>query len=428
MKCKIAKSVLSGLMFAALHGVGASASAQHTPPPARNGHDLLIAIDVTGSMGSRACFPSGAPGTAFDVAKAAALGWLASQPTSNAGTPGVTTPTPTRVSVWKFQNDGYVNVQPLTENFLTAASAIGSLTDAPSGDTPLAMTMCDLTEQMREDSYIDANGDGLYQPNETDLLRRKHLYFATDGHENNTPGYYASDPLPHHRCGGPDTEPSSVYPDYTINSWQWKVRNMLLTGDPTSPAAHELNDGVIFDVDYIFASFVAACPASASQRMAMAGAAGAHAISSFRPSTKQLMVQNDRAIFEAESKFMTPAKRLVATRAFAATPAALPTERDQDFFDGLATELNGTMTVLSPDPATGTFDLQALAAPAGRVPGDVDYNGCVNDADATALFEVYGQNANSSIAADQADVDESGVVDYDDYTMVLQNYARGPNC
>src|SRR5262245_5921394 len=106
-------------IFATLFVLGASQAIAASPapqaiPPALHGHDLLIAIDMTGSMADIVRLPSGATATTFDVAKSAALGWLASQPTDNSGTPGVTTPTPTQVSIWKFQGDGYTLIQPFT--------------------------------------------------------------------------------------------------------------------------------------------------------------------------------------------------------------------------------------------------------------------------------------------------------------------------
>jgi len=404
--------------FSVLPILATTARAQPLPP-ALNGHDLIIVIDMTGSMNAGVTLSSGAPGIKLDVAKAAALGWLASQPTDNSGTPGVTVPTPTEVSVWKFQGTAYTELQPFTTNFLTAASAIGALTETPSMSTPLAMTMCDLSQALQRHSFVDANGDGVYQPNEGDPFTHKHMYVGTDGQENSTPGYYPTDPLPHHACGGPDSLAGTAYPNYTINSWQWHVRNMLILGEPDGDADGTLNSGVILDVDYIFNSFI-----PSMMRMSLVATPS----SAVPLSVKRALFEHDRIIAAAELSFAPAAARRSVASAAPAFAAVSVTQSDQALFAGLAAETDGRFTVVSPNPATGKYDLDDLAAPAGRIPGDVDYNGCVNDVDLSSLFLVLGKTASSSIEADRADVDESGLVDNADYLMVLRNYGSGPNC
>ncbi|MCP3062902.1 VWA domain-containing protein [Myxococcus sp. K38C18041901] len=135
---------------------------------------------------------------------------------------------PTReVSIWTFE--GYSSVEE--SGFTPAAGALSTLArlQVGSGVTPLAQALCAAVDRLLE-----------HKPGVNALKR---LWLISDGEENSTP---VTSP-----CYGPSSV--GVYPDLTWDSWQWKVRNMLKTGDPLREDSSDY--ALVFDVD-VFEGYV----------------------------------------------------------------------------------------------------------------------------------------------------------------------------
>lgn len=137
---------------------------------------------------------------------------------------------PRSFAVWTFEGTSYIKEQ----GFADAATTLSTLNrlSAGNGVTPLAYAICDAVDELLQ-----------YKPG---VMAEKVIRLVSDGEENSTPSSS--------QCHGFDS--TTPYPDLTIDSWQWKVRNMLKTGDPLrdDPGPYKL----VFDVDvlYNYISFV----------------------------------------------------------------------------------------------------------------------------------------------------------------------------
>ncbi|WP_408890975.1 VWA domain-containing protein [Myxococcus faecalis] len=131
---------------------------------------------------------------------------------------------PRRFAVWTFEGATYRREQ----GFMDGASTVTTLNNLTSGlgATPLAVTVCDAADELLQfEPGVDA---------------RKVVHLISDGEENSTP----EDSL----CYGPSS--NKRYPDLEEGSWQWKVRNMLKTGDPLRDSPNPFQ--LVFDADVFY--------------------------------------------------------------------------------------------------------------------------------------------------------------------------------
>lgn len=244
---------------------------------------------------------------------------------------------PTEYSVWTFEGNSFI----LESGFANASTttSILNVLQVGWGATPLAMAVCGTVDVLLN-----------YKPG---VNASKRLYLISDGEENNTP---VDSP-----CYGPNS--TGIYPDLTVDSWQWKVRNMIRTGDPlrddNSPFA------LIFDVD-VFDNYVSLT-------------AGKTPVPEASREDKQSM------------RRMLPADYLA-------------------FLRGVASDSGGTFTSV-PD---------SVATP---IPGDTNQDNCVNATDFYHVLNNFGYPAPP--ASTSADLNLDGVVDTSDYFIVVNNQGSG---
>ena len=247
---------------------------------------------------------------------------------------------PTEYSVWTFEESSSIQ----ESGFADAGSTTGVLDvlQVGWGLTPLARAVCDAV-----DSLLN---------HEPGVNASKRLYLISDGEENNTP---VDSP-----CYGPNS--SGTYPDLTMDSWQWKVRNMIKTGDPlrddNSPFA------LVFDVD-VFDNYVG------------------------------LIGGGSSPVVEVSRE----------TKGFTASSTLLPASY-LAFLRGVATDSGGTFTAV---PDSGT-------AP---IPGDTNQDNCVNATDFYHVLNNFGYPVPP--ASPSADLNRDGVIDYSDYSIVVNNQGAG---
>lgn len=170
------------------------------------------------------------------------------------------------------------------------------------------------------------------------------------------------------------TTSSADYTAYESTSWQAKLRNKLLTGNATRNVT--LNSGLVVDVDMVFHDFVSGI-----------SRAGKEATS-----------------YTAGSPYSTQPTLAQAL----------------EFYGGLSDNTRGkfrTVTVA----ANGSID--------SRRPGDVDYSGCVGNADYTEMMQWYGtQVSQTHPHSFWADLNGDGWVDYLDYLILAEHWGEGGVC
>jgi hypothetical protein len=105
-------------------------------------------------------------------------------------------------------------------------------------------------------------------------------------------------------------------------------------------------------------------------------------------------------------------KQITGFRA-AASQQAISDSPLLEFFQGLAAQTGGTLTVV---------DDEAQAPVVGDTNGDF----CVNDADLNFVLENYGLSVPPAPPA--ADLTGNGFVDYDDYMTVVNHWGEGSGC
>ncbi|MFY1828260.1 dockerin type I domain-containing protein [Myxococcus fulvus] len=131
---------------------------------------------------------------------------------------------PRRFAVWTFEGASYFREQ----DFMDPASTVTTLNNLSTGlgATPLALAVCDAADALLQfEPGVDA---------------RKVIRLISDGGENSTP-----ETAP---CFGPPS--TTPYPELEEGSWQWKVRNMLKTGDPLRDSPNPFQ--LVFDADVFF--------------------------------------------------------------------------------------------------------------------------------------------------------------------------------
>jgi hypothetical protein len=178
---------------------------------------VLVILDTTGSM-TGGSIP---PFTRMEVAKRRINSFLAS-----------TFDPDTEIALWFFSGTGHRVIRDFAVGAAAKSAIIASVTAAtPSGDTPLAHTVC-----LGVDAIVNRGIATL-----ADTLQ---IYLASDGEENNTD--------PSDQCFGPGS--SDANPPFTMGSWQNKVYNKVCSGDPSSPGACGISHGFsyVIDVDQLF--------------------------------------------------------------------------------------------------------------------------------------------------------------------------------
>ncbi|QSQ16877.1 VWA domain-containing protein [Myxococcus landrumensis] len=141
---------------------------------------------------------------------------------------------PRQFSVWTFEGSTYRREQGFRDG-ATTLTTLGGLS-AGVGTTPLALAVCDAADELLQFAPgVDA---------------RKVVHLISDGEENSTPETTM--------CYGHSS--ATKYPDLEEGSWQWKVRNMLKTGDPLRDSPNPFQ--LVFDAD-VFYNHIALVPATA---------------------------------------------------------------------------------------------------------------------------------------------------------------------
>nr|WP_245591834.1 VWA domain-containing protein [Cystobacter fuscus] len=246
---------------------------------------------------------------------------------------------PRSFAVWTFEESSYIKEQ----GFADAATTLATLNrlGVGSGVTPLAYAVCDAVDELLQ-----------YRPG---VSAKKVVHLVSDGEENSTPTSS--------QCHGPDS--TSPYPHFTMDSWQWKVRNMLKTGDPLrdDPGPYKL----VFDVHVLY------------DYLYFAGSRG-------------------------------PVREVSSTGRSAAPVHPTLTSAYFAFLQGVSRDSGGTFTAIGDS---------------GPVPvyGDTNQDYCVNDVDYNLVLANYGSTVPPAPRA--ADVNHDGWVDYYDYVIVVNNYGSG---
>lgn len=436
-------------------GVLAAPSAFAQPPiPPADSHALAVILDLSGSMDATVMTDEGCM-TTLEAVRLRAKNWVNTKVRDLA-------PKPTSFSVWKFQHSGYTEVEPFTGNVEQVLAAIDSV-ESPDGGTPLAYTICEVTDALGE-----------YTNNRLGTAR--HMFIGTDGLENNTPD--------HTQCKGqhPNT---GTYPNYTEYSWEWKVRNKLISGNPNAGSAPSLAGGLIVDVDFIMGHLQPddeAC-VLAGRMNGWSSASSFAASKSFSPNEpnrsfsdhqrspvfreprRQVLqlkpfefkrhIQKIDEWTKAGNRILnTPltvshgvnlpnAKVIPAQVPLIDAPSLLYAIQNSGTPQGkqVAAEINSEIERARLYYASltgshgGTFNsytrrdqIVPVSPPMADLAGDSDGDGCVDDDDALLIFEFEGADPDQVPGARRVDFNLDGAVDNDDYLIYLQNYGKGPNC
>lgn len=182
----------------------------------------------------------------------------------------------------------------------------------------------------------------------------------TDGRENATSSA--------NECGGFTIARS--YGDYESNSWQYKLRNKLLTGNTTGGGMRE--NLLLVSVDLIFTSFITGESPNGT---------------------------------ETSGQALTP---------FVAQPTI---HQAFDLYGGLTDQTGGSFKAIT---------VAANGQVVSRRPGDVDKNGCVDTNDVNIINAYWGQPASATHPSSfDSDLDGNGWVDIFDYLLFIENWQKG---
>jgi hypothetical protein len=264
--------------------------------------------------------------------------------------------------------------------------------------TPLAGTMCDAMEGMfaHEGEIMDAGGDFTF----------KFLYVISDGLENSTPTVAtpncgeaciqcAGDLLDESYLADPQN--TGIDPTtFPINTWAYKVFSMAARGiipdpeNPTDVVQTPASRYMVLNVDMLF-DFI---DSSSS------------AVSSVDPA----------------AEFNTANPGLYAANGNYSLDIVTPAW--EKYFGLIANWGNGRYRSVKAN-ATGTAVV--YATPSGML-GDITHDGCVGVVDYQKLMQVYNKPVIPTNEVTQAsDLDQSFVVNYKDYRVLMANYGKG-NC
>jgi len=358
------------------------------PPPPPGGVDeynALILVDVSGSMAE----PHAAGITKLQQALIQAKNDVLKVKTK-AGSK------PYEIALWAFdasfpQTDGWISRIIDFPNSSDATAVLAQLgydqNGNPSGSpnpiftptsaTPLAGAACfagtAFVASLNTSGGVITPGyewnktipDGMGGTRRANIERD--LFIETDGLENSTPDDGSDD------CYG--TTSTLAYDSYEPASWQYKVRNKLLTGNSASLST--IDSELVVNVNLIFQNYISGLAKSGSE-----------------------------------------------SRAYSASSSAYSTEPTLDqaitFYGGVSTNTNGSFKTVTVR-ADGVVD--------SRRPGDVDYSGCVGNADYSELVQWYGMAVTPAHQHTYwADLNGDGYVDYLDYSILVAHWGEGGTC
>nr|WP_245772474.1 VWA domain-containing protein [Myxococcus fulvus] len=318
-------AMLLGLLVSSIPGV-----VMAQPVPAFKEVHVIFLIDRSGSMTTV---------RSLDNRQRFAVGMQMAREAVEAGSS-----LPRYMAVWSFENNSYQVHQDFTDNPQLIFNALSAL-QAGLGTTPLAYSACEAVTRLR----------GF----RTHVFAQKRIELSSDGQENDSP--VGSE------CQGPDS------PAMDPQSWQWKVRNKLRTGNAQNtnvpPTGFEIVSHITF-----FGSFL-----------------------SLRDGGSDVAPEVSRD------------GRVVADASLPLPPGG-PFVR---YLRAIAEESGGRLTVVE--------DNQPVPALA-----DVDRNGCVNNVDLDLVLANFG---NTVPPGDKrADINGDLIVDYNDYSMVISQWGMGGRC
>lgn len=363
----------------------ASGTAVADPPPqipdlpgAVDEYNVMVLIDVTGSMGGDHAAGTSKMEQALIYAKDRVLALKA-----KAGTKSI------EFALWAYDSSfpsagGYVNrIYDFPANPDNVLAQLGfdangnpqpstrNAVFSPTGSTPLAAAGCYAATTLVA-SLTDTGGiiEAGYEWNKTIGTRRanieRHLILATDGLENAT--------LSSNECGGITS--TADYANYEATSWQYKLRNKLLTGNPNSMLTAD--SGLVVEVGLVFKNYITGLASANSEPLPYSGGMASYTT---EPTLGQAL----------------------------------------NFYKGIA--MTSTKGVFK------TITVGSNGQVSSRVPGDVDYSGCVGNADYSELVQWYGQQVNPNHPHSYwADLNADGWVDYLDYLILVQNWGVGGVC
>lgn len=362
------KRILSAVLPSAavlLMSQMAAAQGAPPPPPPPEEVNILVLMDVSGSMIE--VMPNGQ--TKMEIALERARNYV----NAHRNDTGV------EFALWAFDSSypGPDHYKVLRDFPATADQVLNDLGAdgtvhadlTPQNLTPLAGAACAAVGRVA--AKLDENGNlieggyewGKLKPGTNTKVRiQRRIFIGTDGLENDTPSG--------HPCGG--TTSSATFETYEPGSWQAKVRNMLLSGNPNRTIVAD--NGLVMDVQLIFRNFVSGLSYGAE--------------SGYSSSTSY---STEPSLYQA-----------------------------LEFYSGAANATGGSFQAVT-FRANGQLD--------ARYPGDVDYSGCVSEADYFELLQWYGQPVNPNHPHSYwADVTGDGVVDEADYLLIVEHWGEGPTC
>ena len=309
------------------------AVAQTPPPPPPSEEHVLLLIDRSGSMQT----VRGDGKTRFQIAIERAKEFVAT-PAS----------LPRHYAVWSFEGTSYYKHQGFSQDVSATLSTLNSL-QVGWGVTPLALAACAAVDEIK-----------IYR---SSVVARKKLRLGSDGEENSTPS--------NTQCAGPSS--SMRYPDLDPQSWEWKVRNKLRTGNAQNE--NDIPWTIIFDVDAFF-DYIK-------------------------------LADSTTPVHE-----VTPRGEMLATSTLASGGTTLPSS--------FLVLLNGMAT-----DSGGKFYSVVDSAPP-LVYGDTNQDNCVNTIDYNLVIANYGLTVPPAPSA--ADINGDGMVDFNDYSIIASNWGMGSGC
>lgn len=386
------KRVISLVTAAAALTFSGAAFGQAPPPPpnppdppgAIDEVNIMLLIDVSGSMSDLHTATQTKLQTVLATAKDKVLAWDSEDPGK-----------PKEYALWAFDSSfgdasgwvSHVYDFPATKTQVLAALGYGptgtplpagpNAVFTPTSSTPLAGGGCTAASYLV--ASVDANGADIVpqtgyewkkekSPGVRAQIKRR-LYVGTDGLENATPSTG-----PGSECGG--TTSTQPYASYEPESWQFKLRNKLLTGNPTINTT--LNSLLTVDVDLIFKSYVTGLSGGSSEQN--------YSSATSTPYTSEPTLNQALAFYGGLTKNTRGGK-----------------------FRAVTVDASGAVTT--------------------RIPGDVDFSGCVGNADYSELVQWYGQAVSPSHPHSYwADLNGDGWVDYLDYLILYNNWGTGGVC
>lgn len=256
---------------------------------------------------------------------------------------------PRHYAVWSFEGTSYYKHQGFSQDASLTLSTLNSLR-VGSGVTPLALAACAAVDELRAYRTLQ--------------VARKHLKLGSDGEENSTPA--------NTQCAGFNS--STTYPNLQPQSWEWKVRNKLRTGNAQN--TNIVPWTIIFNVDAFF------------DYIRLAG--------------------SPTPVYE-----VTPRGKMVAPPSTLATPGTTLPSSYLVLLNGMAADSGGKFySVVDSEPSP--------------VFGDTNNDKCVDYIDYNLVIDNYGLTVPPANPA--ADINGDGVVDFNDYSIVAGNWGMGSGC